>query len=106
MRISAHVTMTRKMLADGTDAALAQTLHECGGKLRYGLRVAMEGTIPDDAAVAVIDVEHRCEAQVHAMRPELRRQDESDILSQMSRLLRITVPRIAQRAHGRKDGEA
>src|SRR5215210_2740986 len=94
------------MLADGADSALSQALHECEGELSHSFSFTVERTITDDAAVAMIDVQHGSEAQVHTVRAQLGRQHETDLVREMSRVLRIAIPHVAQSSHGRDSREA
>ncbi len=106
MRIGCDVAVTRKMLADRRHAAVTQAAHHAARELGYRHRIAVKRAVPDHAAVAVIDVEHRGEAQIDPARAQFRGEHVADRLRQFERVFGIRIPRRAQFAHGGQHGKA
>ena len=106
VRIGGHVPMSGKVLADAGHPSGVQPVEESRGEMRDGIGVAMEGPVADHGAGAVVEIEHRREAEVDAMGAQLAGQHEA----QPRRLARgaghVALPELAQRAHRRYRGEA
>ncbi len=71
VRIGSRVAVPREVLADGRHPLRLQPLHERAGELGDGLGIVVKSTVADGRAVAVGEVEHGREAQVHAAGREL-----------------------------------
>ena len=75
-------------------------------EMRSRVRIAMQRPVADYRARAVIEIEHRREAEIHAVRAEL----PGDRAPDPRRLARgagdIAIPELAQRAHRRYRAEA
>ena len=63
--------MTGKVLAHRAHARLVQAQHQGMTQLGHRVRVAVEGAVADHCAVAVVQVEHRREAEIEPMRRKL-----------------------------------
>ncbi len=105
VRVGGHVAVAGKVLAHGRHASGTQPVVQRGGEVRRGIRIAVEGAIADDGAGPVIEVQHRRETEVHALRAKLC----ADGPAQARRLVRpgrhVAVPHLAQRAHRRNRRE-
>ena len=105
VRIASHETMPGEMLAAGDHTASRQPLDQRGSQLGDHLRVAVEAAIADHRADAMIEVEHRREAQVDAAGTQLGRQHFTDGACGVTRLIRRARPHLAQHAHRRQAGK-
>jgi len=70
MRIRRHESVSREMLAYRGAAARAQTTAKAGGEIGDGIGVARKRAIADYAARTEVDIEHRSEAEVDAVRTQ------------------------------------
>ena len=66
----------------------------------------MQRTVADHRAPAVVEVEHRSEAEIHTVRGELGADDVGDRARRLARRRRVAVPQPPERAHRRNGGEA
>ena len=113
VRIGFCKPVTRKMLAAIGHAALQQTLHQAPGQQADDSRVTRKRTVADDAAVPVVQIEDRCEAQVDPAGAQLRSQDKTASGGRIAGLHgagpltapAILQPHLSQRIHGRQMGE-
>ncbi len=106
MGIGLGITVPREVLGHRGDAPLCEAAHQAGTERAHGSRIEVQRAIADHRAAAVIEVQHRREAEVHAMRTELRGDDVADRSGGFLRRIAIAVPQLAQRAHRRDGGEA
>src|SRR3989442_81189 len=67
VRVGGDEAMSRKVLADAGHSAVAQAAHQRGRKLYRRVRIAMERASADDGAAAMIEIEHRREAEIDAV---------------------------------------
>lgn len=89
-------------------------MNERAGKHRDDPRIAMEGAVANDAAAAVVEVEHRREAQVDAASAQLGAEHVTGSARCLHRVHRaaaaaemtVVHPKLAERAHRRQVGEA
>ncbi len=94
------------MLADAHHAGGVQARLQRLGQHRDGVRIGVQRAIADDARFAIVDVEHGCEAEVHAVRLQLAADHEAAAARGGQSLRGVAVPELAQRAHRRDGGEA
>ena len=106
MRVRLGVAVPREMLGHGGDPALRKTAHETCAERAHGGRIEVQRTVADHRAAAVIQVQHRREAEIDAMRAELRRDDVADGGRGLARHVAVAVPELAERAHRRDGSEA
>ena len=66
MRIGRCKTVAWEMFATVRHAALQHALHHALGQQRHDTRVPAEGAVTDHAAVTMVKVEYRREAQIYA----------------------------------------
>jgi hypothetical protein len=95
-----------KVLAAIAHAGQQHAVHDALGQQRHHARVAVKAAVADDAAGAVVQVEHRGKAEVDAAGAQLAGQHEAGAARHLRRPHRIAHPQLAQRAHGRQAGEA
>jgi len=69
-------------------------------------RFAVEGAVANHRAGAVVEVEHRGEAEIHAAGAQLRRKYPTGLVRQGLGAVRMFVPDMPQLAHRRQAGEA
>ena len=105
MRVRHGIAVTREMLGDGGHAALREAAHEAGAEPADRNRIKMQRAIADDAAAAVVEIEHRREAEVDAVRAELGRDDVADGRGRLARRLAVAVPELAELPHRRNRRE-
>ncbi len=77
VRIGANVTMAGEVLSDARHARGVQAGLERLGKHSDRVGLVVQGPVADDARFAVVHVEHRREAEVHAVRLELAANHEA-----------------------------
>ena len=106
MRVGAHVAVPGEVLSDRAHAHSPHAAGERPGELRYRGRLGVERPVADHARRAEIDVQHRREAEVHAVRRKLRRKHDPDRARQVLGERRVVVVDPAERAHRRQPGEA
>ena len=106
VRIGFGPAVPREVLAAGTHAGAPQPLDQGAGQLHDRERVAMEGTIADDAAAPPVEVEHRRKRKVDAATAQLDGEHETDVMRGAERCVRIALPQFAQAAHRRQAGKA
>ena len=90
-----------KVLADAGHAAGAQPVVQRRSEVRDGIRVAVKRAVADDGAGAMIEIEHRSEAEIDAMRAELVRHRAPEPRRLARGAGHVAVPDFAQRAHRR-----
>ena len=98
--------MPRKMLAATGHTGLQQAMHQAFGQQGDHPGVARKRPVAYDAALAKAKVQHRCEAEVHSARPELRGQHEATGGGRSSGGHRVMHPLLTQLLHGRHMGKA
>ncbi len=94
------------MLAHSRHAGIGEALHDRRREGADGVRVEMQRTVADYGARAVVEVEHRREAEIDAVRAELRTDDVGRAARRLLRLRLVAVPQAPQLAHRRDGGEA
>ncbi len=99
MGIGMRVTVTRKVLAAVGHSREQQAMHQAAGQQRDHPRVAMKGSIADHPRRAVVQIEHRGEAQVHPHRLQLAPDGRPDRGGLAAGVHRIDIPALAQRPH-------
>ena len=75
MGIRERKAVAGKMLAHRGHAGIGEALDDRGSQRADGIRVEMQCTVADHAAPAVVEVEHRREAEIDAVRAELGADD-------------------------------
>ena len=103
--VGLHRAMPWKVLADGTQASLGQTGDDLPGQLGGHGRLAVEGPVADHAADAVVQIQHRCIAEIDPMGPQLGRQYQPGLTGTGSAEGRIEGPGLAQATHRGQAGE-
>src|SRR5678815_5590394 len=98
--------MPGKMLRHRGYATLRQPLHQARPQRADRGGVEMQRAIADHRAAAIVEVEHRREAEIEAVRAELGGDDVADRRGGLAPLLPVAVPELAQMAHRRDEGEA
>ena len=68
VRIAAHKAVAGEMLADPAHPRRGKTGDQFPRQFSHDKRVAMEGSIPDHRAFAIIQIQHRRETEIHRMR--------------------------------------
>ena len=106
MAVGRHVAVAREVLAAVRHAGAQQAVHQALGQQRHHAGIAMEGTVTDHAAGAVVQIQHRREAQVHATGPQLGAQHITHGGGCIGGGHGIAHPLLAQHAHGRQVREA
>src|SRR5437762_8059739 len=94
------------MLGNRADAALREPLYEASTERADRRRIEMQRAVADHRAAAVVEVEHRGEAEVDAVRAELRSDDIADRGRELAPLFAVAIPLFPERAHRRNGGEA
>ena len=92
VRIRADEAVPREMLADRGHPAVAQTAAERRGEMRHRVRIAVQRAVADDRAAAVIEIEHRREAEVDAVRGELGGDPGADAFRRRGCRRRVAIP--------------
>ena len=106
--------MPREVLAAVAHAGFEQAVHQALGERGDDARVAMEGAVADHAAAAVVEVEHRREAEVDAAGAQLAREHmaggggglEGAHRAGARSAAAVVHPHLAEHAHRRQLGEA
>src|SRR5690606_889667 len=106
MRVGGDVSVSREVLADARHAALLESMEEACGQLGHDRGCGMQGTIPDDAAHAVVEVEHRRKRKTHAARRELGGNHDTRSMRGGPGAVWITLPERANAAHRWHAGKA
>ena len=104
--IGAHEAVAGEMLAHRRHAALLQAQHQTVRQIGNGLRLAVKSTVADHAAGAVIDIQHRREAEIHAVGAQFGGKHVAGLLRQRLGARGVIIPDHAQLAHRRQAGEA
>ncbi len=94
------------MLAHGRHAAVGETVAQRARERSHGIRGIVEGALADDLAAAVVEVEHRREAEVDAGCAELDGDHAAPPARIGERSRAIGVVALAEHAHGGNRGEA
>src|SRR5687768_3518126 len=105
MRVRLDMSVPREMFSYRGHARESQPGRQTVREFRDRCRGAVEGAVPDDATLAIVDVQHRRKAEVHAGGAQFRSQYVTCLLRQVPGLGRMFIPDIAQFAHGREPGE-
>ena len=98
-QITVNGTITGDLLA-GAQAIVIN------GTIGDDARVGVEGAVADDGALAVVEVEHRREAQVDAAGTQLGGEHVAEGAGGIGGAHRVAHPQLAERARGRQRGEA
>ena len=106
VRVGFGIAVTRKMLADATHARLRHAGHERLRERRDDERVAVESPVADDAAATVVEVEHRRETQIDAVREQLGGEHVARAARGFERCDMVALPEAPQAAHRRNAREA
>jgi len=94
------------MLAAVGHTTLQQAVHQAFGQQRDDARVASKGAVANHAAFAVVEVQHRREAEVYAAGTQLGAQHVTAGGGGVGGGELVLDPALAQRAHGRQLGKA
>src|SRR5262245_24050959 len=94
------------MLAYSAHARLLEAPDQCARKLRDRLRVGVKRTVADNAAGAIIDVQHRRERQIDAVCSQLRGQNVARVDRKLASTAGMDIPCSAQCPHWRNRREA
>ena len=106
VRVGEREAVTGKMLAHGAHAGVGEALDDRAGERADGVGVEMQRAVADHAASAVVEVEHRREAEVDAVRAELGADDVRRGARRLLRQVPVAVPEPAELAHRRDAAEA
>src|SRR5947209_7211431 len=106
VRVRYRETMAGEMLADRAHARFAQATHQGMREFRGNRRIAMEGTVANDTALAKIEIQHGRKTEVDAMRQQFGGEYETGILrSRLCLLAAEFLPQLAKFAHRRQTRE-
>src|SRR5712664_86552 len=105
MGIERRKAVTRKVLADRRHARGRETLHDAGAERADRVGVEVQRTVADGRAGAVIEVEHRREAEIDAVRGKLGGDDEGGAARRLARRVAVAVPELAELPHRRNRRE-
>ena len=106
VRVGGGEAVPGKMLAHGSHPGFLQSQDQLGSKSAHRGGVEVQRPVADHAAAAVVEVEHRGEAEIHAMRAELRADHVAGRLRRLPALLAVAVPQAPELAHRRDRGKA
>ena len=106
VRVGLDEAVAGEVLADAAHAGIGHPRTQRLGERGNGLRVAMEGAVADGAAAAVVEIEHRREAEVDAMRQQFGGKHEAGSAGGIERREVVLRPQRAEAAHGGQAGEA
>jgi hypothetical protein len=106
MGIGDDKAVAGEMLADVGHAGAAQAGNQGAGERRHRGRIAMEGAVADDFAGAVVEIEHRREAEIDAASAQLGGQHIARGRCRVQGARGIAVPQRADRAHRRQHGKS
>ena len=106
VRIGANVAVPGEMLADARHARRGEARLQRFGQHGDRVGILVQRAIADHARLAVVHVEHRREAEVHAVRLQLAADHEAATARGGERLRRIAVPELAEFPHRRDRREA
>ena len=105
VRIRGDEAVAGKVLADGGAARGCEATHERGREIGDHDRIGMERAIADHRARRIVEVEHRREAEVDAVRAQLAGDRRAMRERGVARRRRLELEALAERAHGRDRGE-
>jgi len=102
------------MLAAIGHATLQQAVHQAFCQQAHHTRVTTKGAVANDTALAIVQVQHRGEAQVHTAGPQLGSQHVTTGCGRIRGVQRARVlfragrghPHLSQRPHRRQVGKA
>ncbi len=100
------VAMPREVLADRPHAGLREALHNARAERADRGGVEVQRAVTDDRAAAIVEVEHGREAEVDAVRGELRSDDIGDGPRRVARCAAVAIPQAPELAHRRNGREA
>lgn len=102
MRVGDHVAVAGKVLGDCHHSRLVHATDISRGQLADDFRIAMEGTIADHLAGAIVQVNHRRKTEIHAGIQHLRRHQPAAGLCQPAARRGIQVVLVAKPAQRRQ----
>ena len=110
MAVGADEAVAGEVLAAVVHARLQQALHQAAREHRDDARIAVEGAVADHAAAAVVEVEHRREAEVDAAGAQLGGEHVAGRARRLERAHRagaaaaaaVVHPHLAEHAHRRQ----
>src|SRR6266446_1160465 len=105
MGIERRKAVTRKVLADRRHARGRESLHDAGAERANRFGVEVQRTVADGRAGAVIEVEHRREAEIDAVGGQLRAHDVGGAARRLARRVAVAVPELAELSHRRNRRE-
>jgi hypothetical protein len=106
MRIGRDEAMSRKVLAAIAHAHLQHAVHRALGQQCHHARVAVKAAVADDAAAAVVEIEHRRKAEVDARGAQLGGKHLARRRCGLGGAHGVAHPQLAQRTHRRQAREA
>ena len=106
VRVGGNEAVAGEMFAAGGHAGILHALHEGMREPDHRLRVGVQGAVADHAGDAVIEVEHRREAEIDAVRAQFRGHDITDFARQRPGTLWMRIMDPPQRPHRRQTREA
>ena len=114
MAVGANEAVAGKVLAAVVHSGLQQAVHDAARQHRDDARIAVEGAVADHAAAAVVEVEHRREAQVDAAGAQLGGEHVAGRPRRFERAhgagagtaVAVVHPHLAEDAHRRQRREA
>ena len=106
VRVGDGKAVTGEMLAHRRHAGVGEALHDGRREGADSVRVEMQRAVADHRARPVVEVQHRREAEIDAVRPELRTDDVGRAARRLLRERLVAVPQAPQVAHRRDGGEA
>jgi hypothetical protein len=101
VRIRRHRAMAGKMLGGRGHTGLAHTGHERHGKITDRDRPAMERTVTDDLAHAVVEIDHRRERKIDAHRAQFAGQQPADLAGHGTAANGVGIVLTTDQAHRR-----
>ncbi|MNK95359.1 hypothetical protein D3C87_1155930 [compost metagenome] len=99
VRIGLDEAMTREMLAAVAHAGQQQAVREMVGQHRYHPRIGVKRAVTDHGAAAMVEIEHRREAQVDVARAQFGRQHVAARNGDLGGRHHIAIPQFAESCH-------
>ncbi|MNT23034.1 hypothetical protein D3C72_1584420 [compost metagenome] len=106
MRIGLDIAVAGKVLAAVAHARQQQALVQVAGQHADHARIGMEGAVADHGAAAMVQVQHRGEAEVDIAGAQLGGQHIAAGHRRPGRGQHVAVPQLAQAVHRRQVGKA
>src|SRR3981189_1688193 len=101
MGIERRKAVTRKVLAYRRQAPGPESLDDAGAERAHRVGIEVQRTVADGRAGPVVEVEHRREAEIHAVRGQLRGDNVGGAARRLARRLAVAGPELAELPHRR-----